>query len=118
MDLPVGMRGRLTALTMIFIVLIVLVRYGIHPLFERYTKVSDDITTLQDEIGHYRRIIAQLPDLKAETARVERNQPLAPFLISGSNESLAVANLQKRLKESARGGSRHARRLLCARADG
>ncbi len=101
MTLPVGMRGRLTALALLFIVLVLLTRLAVQPMAAAYANVGEDVATGQDALQRYQRIIAELPALKAAASRTARNRPLAPFLLAGSNASLAVANLQQRLQDSA-----------------
>ena len=112
MDLPVGIRGRLTALALLFIALVLLAQYAVRPLLARYGEIIDDIATSQEAIGRYQRIIAELPALKAATARLERSRPLAPFLLPGDNAALAVANLQQRLQTVAK---QHGVRIVSVR---
>ena len=101
MTLPVGLRGRLTALALLFVVLVLLMRFAVQPMVAAYAGVGDDVAASQDALLRYQRIIAELPALKAASSRIRRDRPLAPFLLAGSNPSLAVANLQQRLQDVA-----------------
>ena len=101
MTLPIGLRGRLTALALLFIVLVLLTRFAMQPIAAAYAGVGDDVAANRDAMLRYQRIIAGLPALKAASSRMKRDRPLAPFLLAGSNASLAVANLQQRLQDTA-----------------
>lgn len=101
MNLPTGIRGRIVAVSLLLIVAILLADLVAAPLIQSYLSVDEEIEALQDDIIRYRRIIAQLPGLKASMSRFENEEPLAPFLLAGRNHSLAAAGLQRRLQEIA-----------------
>jgi general secretion pathway protein M len=101
MTLPVGTRGRIVAVCLVLIPLILVFNFGIKPMYKAYIATGDDILAAQSDISRYRRIIGELPALKAAMAQFDREQPLAPFLLAGSNPALAAAGLQRRLQEIA-----------------
>jgi general secretion pathway protein M len=102
MNLPTGVRGRLVAVALLLIPLILLYEYAFKPLGELYDGYRNDIATMQDRIVRYRRAIAELPALAAHAAELERTQPLAPFLLDGDNAALAAADLQRELQQAAK----------------
>ena len=107
MNLPTGIRGRLTALALLAIPLILLVQYLLLPLLDSYRALDDEITGARADIAHYRRLLAQLPDLQEAVDRLADDNPLAPQLLAGGNQALAMANLQQRLQAAAeRAGAR------------
>jgi len=101
MTLPVGTRGRLLALALVLIPAILLVNYVLWPLVESYVSTGDDLMTTRDEIVHYQRLLNELPALQAAVTRLERTQPLSPYLLAGKNRALAAAGLQKQLQDAA-----------------
>jgi len=112
MNLPTGIRGRLVAVGLLLIPLILLYEYGVKPLVGIYDGNRNDIVTMQDRIVRYRRAIAELPALEAHAAELARTQPLAPFLLEGDNTALAAADLQRELQQVAK---QHAVQILSLR---
>lgn len=112
MNLPTGVRGRLVAVGLLLIPLILLYEYGLKPLVGIYDASRGDITAMQESIVRYRRAIAELPALEARAAELGRTQPLAPFLLEGDNTALAAADLQRELQQAAK---QHAVQILSLR---
>lgn len=112
MILPTGIRGRIVAVCLLLIPLILIFNLTIKPIYKAYAATGEDIVAAQSDISRYRRIIAELPALKAAVAQFEQEQPLAPFLLAGSNPALAAAGLQKRLQEIA---GKHGVRIVSVR---
>ena len=112
MNLPTGIRGRLVAVGLLVIPLILLFEYGIKPLVWLYDVNRDEITSMQDRIVRYRTAIAELPALEARATELGRTQPLAPFLLEGDNAALAAADLQAELQQAAK---QHAVQILSLR---
>ena len=112
MTLPVGVRGRVIAVSLLLIPLILLLNYGIGPVVKAYLATGEDIHAAEDDINRYQRIIAELPSLKAAMSQFEQEQPLAPFLLTGSNPALAAAGLQRRLQDIA---AKHGVRIVSVR---
>ena len=102
MTFPVGLRGRVTAVALLLIPIILLINFVVGPLIEAYTGHTDDIVAMQEDIIRYRRVIGELPSLKAAAAKLEQAKPLAPFLLTGSNAAIAAAGLQRRLQDVAK----------------
>ncbi|WP_078119541.1 type II secretion system protein GspM [Thiosocius teredinicola] len=98
---PEGIRGRLTALAILLIPLILFANYVLVPLVDVYSTGSEDIEGMQDDITRYRRLIGQQADLEAADERLQQAQPLKPYLINGNNQALAAANLQRLLQDAA-----------------
>jgi len=101
MTLPVGIRGRMLALALVLIPAILVINYALRPLIESYFLAGDDLVTTRDEIVHYQRLLNELPALQAAVDRLERTQPLSPYLLDGTNRALAAAGLQKQLQDAA-----------------
>jgi len=101
MTLPIGIRGRMLALALALIPAILVFNYGLWPLAESYVSESDNLVSTRDEIVHYQRLLNELPALQAAVARLERTQPLSPYLLAGTNRALAAAGLQKQLQDAA-----------------
>lgn len=101
MTLPTGIRGRLTALSLVLIPLILLAKFVLWPAFESYASTGNDLVSTRDEIVHYHRLLGELPALQAAVAGLERARPLSPYLLAGSNRALAAAGLQKQLQNAA-----------------
>jgi len=99
--LPVGIRGRMLALALALIPSILVVNYVLRPLVASYASAGDDLVSTGEEIVHYQRLLNELPALQATVARLERTQPLSPYLLAGTNRALAAAGLQKQLQDAA-----------------
>ena len=112
MILPTGIRGRIVAVSLLLIPLTLVFNFTVKPIYKAYAATGEDIAAAQGDIGRYRRIIAELPALKAAVAQFEQEQPLAPFLLSGSNPALAAAGMQRRLQEIA---GKHGVRIVSVR---
>lgn len=101
MILPTGIRGRLVALSLLLIPLILVAKFVLWPAFQSYAATEDDLVSTREEIVHYQRLLAEQPALQAAVARLERTRPLAPYLLAGTNRALAAAGLQKKLQDAA-----------------
>ena len=112
MNLPQGQRGQLMAVGLLLIPLLLLWQFALKPAFGLYLELQDDISTQQDQLARYQRIAAGLPELQAQQQRMQREQPLAPFLLEGKNRALASASLQRTLQELVR---QHGGRILSLR---
>ncbi len=112
MNLPVGPRGRIVALLLVLLPVLVVLRFAISPLFSAYHDVSNEIESMQDEITRYRTVIGELPALRAAAADLQKHQPLTPFLLPGNNPALAAASLQRHLQKLA---AEHKARIVSVR---
>ena len=102
MTLPVGLRGRLVALALLLIPVILVMKFVFWPLLESYLSTADNLEITRDEITRYQRLLNQAPALQAAVTRVERTRPLAPYLLTGTNRALAAAGLQRNLQDAAK----------------
>jgi general secretion pathway protein M len=101
MMLPQGPRGRLVALGLLLIPVILLARFVVWPLVTTYASSGSALEATRDQIARYQRLLNELPALKAAVTDLERNNPLDPYLLTGMNRALAAADLQRRLQEAA-----------------
>jgi general secretion pathway protein M len=100
MTLPLGIRGRLVALALLVIPLILVLRYAVWPAADAWISVEDELAETRLQIDHYRRLLAQMPALREATAELERTRPLSALLLSGDNRALAAADLQRSLQSA------------------
>ena len=101
MTLPTGIRGRLLALSLLLIPLILVAKFVLWPWLQSYASTEDDLDSTREEIVHYQRLLSEQPALQAAVARLERTRPLSPYLLAGTNRALAAAGLQKQLQDAA-----------------
>lgn len=102
MTLPGGMRGRLVALGLLLVPLIILIRFAFSPLLASYSSAAGDLEWTRDEIARYQRLLNEAPALQDAVGRLERTRPLAPYLLSGTNRALAAAGVQRNLQDAAK----------------
>jgi len=112
MTLPQGPRGRLVALALVLIPLILIARFAVWPLAASLASSGDTLEATRAEIARYQRLLNELPALEAAVARLEDERPLAPYLLSGTNRALAAADLQRRLQQA---GEKHGVTILSLR---
>jgi len=101
MTLPTGIRGRLLALSLVLIPLILAVKFVLWPVLQSYASTGEDLISTREEIVHYQRLLGEQPALQEAVARLERTRPLSPYLLAGTNRALAAAGLQKQLQDAA-----------------
>jgi len=101
MTLPQGPRGRLVALALVVIPVILLARFVVWPVVTTYTSSGSDLESTREEIARYQRLLNELPALEAAVTELERDNPLRPYLLTGTNRALAAANLQRGLQQAA-----------------
>ncbi len=101
MNLPIGLRGRLVALGLLLIPVILVIEFILMPLIERYAALNGDIVELEQDIARYQILLAELPSLRSNIEQLDASNPLAPYLLEGDNQALAAASLQRRLQQSA-----------------
>ena len=100
MTLPVGVRGRLVALALLLIPLILLVRFALLPAFGAWMSQEDELAETRLQINHYRRLLAQMPALREAATELKQTRPLSALLLSGDNRALAAAGLQRSLQRA------------------
>ena len=112
MTLPQGPRGRLVAAALLLIPVILLARFAVWPLVTTYASSGSALEATRDKIARYQRLLNELPALETAVTELDRNNPLAPYLLSGKNRALAAANLQRSLQEAA---EKHGETILSLR---
>ena len=101
MNLPQGLRGRLVALGLLLIPLILLGQFVVWPIITTLASSGSTLEATRDEISRYQLLLNELPALEAAVNELERNHPLGSYLLSGNNRALAAAGLQRGLQEAA-----------------
>jgi general secretion pathway protein M len=99
MTLPGGAPGRLLALALLLIPVALLFRLAILPAWDAYRTQGDRIAVARDQLTKFQRLAAQLPALKQEATYLRNQKLLTPYLINASNDALAAAAVQQRLKD-------------------
>lgn len=102
MTLPQGARGRLVAVGLLLIVLILAAEFVVRPLAGLYRAGVDENFDMRRDITRYRHLLAEKPALERLAEHLQTNDPLKPVTLSGGNPALAAAELQQRLQEAAR----------------
>jgi general secretion pathway protein M len=62
-------------------------------------RLSTRIADSEDQLGRYRRMIATLPDLRAELERVQANESFKAFYFDAPTPALAGAELQRKVQD-------------------
>ena len=96
---PEGTRGKVLAIGILLIPLIVIARFAIVPAWQAYQGLSLEIEESRADLQRYQRIAAQLDSLKRQQLELSGQQPLAVHLLRGKNYALAAADLQRHLQE-------------------
>jgi general secretion pathway protein M len=99
--LPGGSSGRLIALALLLLPLALLVRAAVVPAWQAYASQGQRIETAREQLERFQRLAAQLPKMREQAAFLKDQDLLTPFLISASNDALAAAEVQQRLKDIA-----------------
>ena len=101
MILPTGVRGQLTALALLAVVLILVFHFVALPFMDFYRARDDQIFDLRQQVLRYRYQLAERPALEEAANALESNNPLNAVTLPGGNPALAAASLQQRLQELA-----------------
>jgi len=109
---PVGVRGKVMAIGILLIPLILLMRFAIIPAWQAYQDLSSEIEGSRSDLQRYQRIAAQLDTLRRQQQVLSGQQPLAAYLLKGKNSALAAADLQRHLQELVK---KHGGRILSLR---
>lgn len=102
MTLPSGAPGRLLALALLLIPLALLFRLAIIPAWNAYQTQGERIAIARDQLIKFQTLSAQLPALRREATYLQNQHLLTPYLINASNDALAAAAVQQRLKDIAK----------------
>jgi general secretion pathway protein M len=98
LNLPTGARGRWVALGLLAVVLVVLFKLSLAPLWQRYRALAPAITEQREQLQRYQRLAAEAPQLQKRLQALRDNAPFGDYLLSGASSALAAAALQQRLQ--------------------
>jgi general secretion pathway protein M len=100
-ELPDGLVGRLLALGLTFVVLLLMWLAVANPLIRWYTGRAESLEQLRRVAHRMAEISAKLPDLE-HRARVEASKGMAAdALLGGSTDAISGAKLQEKLQSMA-----------------
>ena len=102
MNLPVGARGRVLAVGLLLIALLLVFQIAVLPAWHSYAQLQEDIDAGTSELHSLQRIADQLPALRRQQQQLDAEQPLAPYLLPGKSRAIAGARLQQHLQELVR----------------
>ncbi|AQS91279.1 hypothetical protein A0U94_10135 [Gluconobacter albidus] len=98
--LPDGRKGRLLALGMTF-VLLVLVASGASLLLKQYAEGQADLAEQQDILAHTQILVDTLPDLEKRARTASLQARGSTLLISETSQETALAHLQQIVHDAA-----------------
>lgn len=101
MNLPTGARGRWVALGLLVIVLAVLYRLTLAPLWARYGELAPAIAEQRAQLERYQQLAARSPLLRERLQALRDDPRFTDYLVPGNSAALAAAALQQRLQELA-----------------
>lgn len=96
--LPEGTRGKLFAVSIAGLLLCVLYVAIVVPLAGLYDSSAQTLQDRREMLGRYERAAQDLPRLRAE-AEQRRQRSAGGFLLAGSSDAVAAAELQSTLKD-------------------
>jgi general secretion pathway protein M len=69
------------------------------PWIDRMGRLDDAIGEGEDQLVRYRRLVATLPDLRAELEQVNKNDAFKAFYFDAATPALAGAELQRKIQD-------------------
>ena len=112
MNLPTGPTGRLLAMGLLLAMVLAALQLAVVPAWQAYASQGQRLEVARSQLERFQRLAAQLPGLRAQAAQLREQDPLTPYLVQATNDALAAAELQERLKAITLG---HAGRILSTR---
>ncbi|GAA0791802.1 type II secretion system protein GspM [Marinobacterium sediminicola] len=94
-------RSRWLALGLLLLVVLLLVRVLLVPLWQHWFTTADAIDALETRIDVYERLISALPQEQEHLRVLKANTPVAEWLLEESTPALAAARLQQLLHSQA-----------------
>ncbi len=91
--------GRLLALLLLGAVIGLFWLAIAQPVLDRMLSYRETIATAEERLPQLRRLAASAPMLQAQLTQIRRDPQARTRLLSGANESLAGADLQKRVAQ-------------------
>jgi len=107
MTYPQGMRGKLAALAILVVVLILAREFVVGPASRYFQGLDDDILDMQLSVTQLEKLLSRTPALSATASRLEADNPLAAITLEGENAALAAANLQQFIQKTATRNGAH-----------
>jgi len=98
MTLPTGNRGRWVALGLLVLVVALLYRLTLAPLWQRYRALAPAIAEQRDQLQRYQRLAARAPRLQQQLKVLRDDARFNDYLLGGASSALAAAGLQQRLQ--------------------
>ena len=89
---------RILAVLVLLLLLAVVVRTLVVPIWTTYLGNRDAITRIEDDIARYSRLSAQVGALQSVLGELQQTDDLARFVLAQESEPLAAAALQERVK--------------------
>ena len=93
LNLPEGSRGRILAVGLLLIPLLLLGKHLVMPAWSSYAEINEEIDDAHFELQRYQRVAATLPKLRKQHQELSRINPLEGHLLLGKNRALAAAAL-------------------------
>jgi general secretion pathway protein M len=89
--------GRLTAILLFVIVVIVVYLLGFHWFILRHLQYSDEIGQLADQLGRFQRVAAQKTEVQGLLQALQERRSDENLFLSGSDFNEAAAGMSERL---------------------
>jgi len=87
------------AWTLLILVPVLLISAVAWPWIDRMGRLDDAIGEGEDQLVRYRRLVATLPDLRAELEQVNKNDAFKAFYFDAATPALAGAELQRKIQD-------------------
>lgn len=94
---PDQQNGRLTAILILFIILIAVYMLGFHWFVKRHVAYADELAGLREQLGRFEAIAAQREPLQQQLAEIRSSRDDADLFLTESNFNEAAAALSERL---------------------
>lgn len=94
-------RSRWLAVGLLVLVILLLVRLLLVPLWQHWSSTAEAIETLATRIDVYERLIAAQPEEQERLRQLQAHSPVAQWLLNETTPALAAARLQQLLHSQA-----------------
>lgn len=99
MTLPEDMLGKILAVGLLALALAFIYAAGIRPLQQFYSARQEEIAEKRDRVQRLDRVAAELPNLRRTLATLRDSTRNTRFLLTGSSDTIAAADLQSKIKD-------------------
>jgi general secretion pathway protein M len=99
MNLPTGNRGKLVAIGLVLMPVLLLFRFAIVPAWSAYQSIGEETLDAQQKILRLKRLAANLPALERQERQLRSANLLTPYLLTANNSAIAAAGIQRRLQD-------------------